>query len=60
MADASYSPRLRTALVLTGAGTAGAYQAGVIRALSEAGTKIDLIGAHGPGIANACIATYTT
>lgn len=57
MADASYSPRLRTALVLTGAGTAGAYQAGVIRALSEAGTKIDLIGAHGPGIANACIAS---
>jgi hypothetical protein len=57
VADASYSPRLRTALVLTGAGTAGAYQAGVIRALSEAGTKIDLIGAHGPGIANACIAS---
>lgn len=57
MADATYSPRLRTALVLTGAGTAGAYQAGVIRALSEAGTKIDLIGAHGPGIANACIAS---
>ena len=57
MADASYSPRLRTALVLTGAGTAGAYQAGVIRALSEAGAKIDLIAAHGPGIANACIAS---
>ncbi len=57
MADASYSPRLRTALVLTGAGTAGAYQAGAIHALSEAGTKIDLIAAHGPGIANACIAS---
>ncbi|TAK18767.1 MAG: hypothetical protein EPO35_01045 [Acidobacteria bacterium] len=57
MADASYSPRLRTALVLTGAGTAGAYQAGVIRALADAGTKIDLIAAHGPGIANACIAS---
>lgn len=57
MADASYSPRLRTALVLTGAGTAGAYQAGAIRALADAGTKIDLIAAHGPGIANACIAS---
>jgi hypothetical protein len=57
VADASYSPRLRTALVLTGAGTAGAYQAGVIRALAEAGAKIDLIAAHGPGIANACIAS---
>jgi hypothetical protein len=57
VADASYSPRLRTALVLTGAGTAGAYQAGVLRALSEAGAKIDLIAAHGPGIANACIAS---
>jgi hypothetical protein len=48
---------LRTAVVLTGAGTAGAYQAGVLRALSEAGAKIDLIAAHGPGIANACIAS---
>lgn len=57
MADASYSPRLRTALVLTGSGTAGAYQAGVIRALTDAGAKIDLIAAHGPGIANACIAS---
>jgi hypothetical protein len=57
VADASYSPRLRTALVLAGAGTAGAYQAGAIRALSEAGAKIDLIAAHGPGIANACIAS---
>lgn len=57
MADATYSPRLRTALVLTGAGTAGAYQAGAIRALSEAGAKVDLIAAHGPGIANACIAS---
>lgn len=57
MADASYSPRLRTALVLTGAGTAGAYQAGVLRALSEAGVKVDVIAAHGPGIANAIIAS---
>lgn len=57
MADASYSPRLRTALVLTGAGTAGAYQAGALGALAEAGVKVDLIAAHGPGIANAVIAS---
>lgn len=57
MADASYSPRLRTALVLTGAGTAGAYQAGAIRALAEAGVKIDVIAAHGPGVANAVMAS---
>lgn len=57
MADASYSPRLRTALVLTGAGTAGAYQAGVLRALAEAGVKIDVIAAHGPGVANAMMAS---
>ena len=30
-----YSPQLRTALVLTGTGTAGAYHAGVLRALHE-------------------------
>lgn len=57
MADASYSPRLRTALVLTGAGTAGAYQAGVLRALGEAGVKVDIIAAHGPGVANAIMAS---
>ena len=57
MGDASYSPRLRTALVLTGAGTAGAYQAGALRALAEAGVKIDIIAAHGPGVANAIMAS---
>ena len=31
-----YSPHIRTALVLTGTGTAGAYHAGVLRALHEA------------------------
>ena len=36
-----YSPQRRTALVLTGTGTAGAYHAGVLRALHEAGVKID-------------------
>ena len=41
VSDSSYSPRLRTAVLLCGTGTAGAYQAGVLRALTEAGVKID-------------------
>jgi hypothetical protein len=45
----SYAPRLRTALVLCGAGTAGAYHAGVLKALTDAGVKIDLLAAHGAG-----------
>lgn len=56
MAEASYSPRLRTALVLCGAGTAGAYHAGVLRALAEAGVRIDLVAAHGAGVAPALFA----
>lgn len=54
--QAAYRPHLRTALVLTGAGTAGAYHAGVLRALQEAGIKIDLIAAHGIGAAAAFFA----
>lgn len=49
MALSSYAPRLRTALVLCGTGTAGAYQAGVLRALEEAGIKVDVVAAHGAG-----------
>jgi hypothetical protein len=56
VAEPSYSPRLRTALVLGGTGTAGAYQAGVLRALVEAGVKIDIIAAHGVGVATALCA----
>ena len=37
-----YSPSRRTALVLTGTGAHGAYHAGVLRALQEAGVKIDV------------------
>jgi predicted acylesterase/phospholipase RssA len=48
-----YSPRHRTALVLTGAGTAGAYHAGVLRALAEAGVRIDLVAGHGAGAVGA-------
>ena len=56
MADASYSPRLRTAVLLCGTGTAGVYQAGVLRALAESGAKIDVVAGHGPGAANALAA----
>src|SRR4029453_15261501 len=52
----TYSPQRRTALVLTGTGTAGAYHAGVLRALHEAGVKIDVIGAHGVGVVGALFA----
>ena len=38
----SYSPHLRTAVLLSGNGTGGAYHAGVLRALHEAGVKIDV------------------
>ena len=48
-----YIPQLRTALVLTGTGTAGAYHAGVLRALHEAGVKIDLIAGRGIGVVGA-------
>ncbi len=48
-----YSPRLRTALVLCGTGTQGAYHAGVLRALREAGVKIDLVAGRGIGVVGA-------
>ena len=48
-----YIPRLKTALVLTGTGTAGAYHAGVLCALQEAGVKIDLIAGRGIGVVGA-------
>lgn len=52
----AYSPRLRTALVLTGSGTAGAYHAGVLRALREAGVKVDIVCGAGMGVAGALFA----
>jgi hypothetical protein len=51
-----YSPRLRTALVLTGAGTSGAYHAGALRALEESGVKIDLVVGSGVGTVAAAFA----
>ena len=48
-----YAPQLRTALVLTGTGTAGAYHAGVLRALHEAGVKLDVVAGRGIGVVGA-------
>jgi hypothetical protein len=39
--------------VLAGSGTAGAYQAGVLRALHEAGIKIDVVAGRGAGVIGA-------
>src|SRR5579862_1407236 len=55
-APAPYSPQLRTALVLTGTGTAGAYHAGVLRALHEAGVKLDVVAGRGIGVVGALFA----
>jgi hypothetical protein len=51
-----YSTRLRTAVVLTGSGTAGAYHAGVLRALHEAGVRTDLVAGRGMGAVGAMFA----
>jgi len=51
-----YSPERRTAVVFAGTGAHGAYHAGVLRALEEAGVKIDLVAGHGAGAANAALA----
>ena len=51
-----YSTRLRTAIVLTGTGTAGAYHAGVLRALHEAGVRVDLAAGRGIGALGAMFA----
>ena len=51
-----YSPDRRTALVFCGTGAHGAYQAGVLRALQEAGVKIDIVAGHGIGAATAAVA----
>jgi hypothetical protein len=53
---ARYSPARRTALVLCGTGAHGAYHAGVLRAIQEAGVKIDVVAGHGIGAASAALA----
>ncbi len=44
-----YSPKRRTAVVFTGSGTAGAYHAGVLKALDETGVKLDVCVGCGVG-----------
>jgi hypothetical protein len=52
----SYSPERRTALLFTGTGADGAYHAGALRALHEAGVKIDIVGGRGIGAVSAVLA----
>ncbi len=52
----TYSPKRRTALVLAGSGTAGAYHAGVLKALDETGVKVDLVVGTGAGTVAAAFA----
>jgi hypothetical protein len=56
MSGPQYSPRRRTALALAGSGTAGAYHAGVLRALHEAGVRVDIVAGRGMGAASALVA----
>jgi hypothetical protein len=51
-----YSPERRTALVLCGTGAHGAYHAGVLRAVQEAGVKIDVMAGQGVGAVAAALA----
>jgi hypothetical protein len=51
-----YSPERRTALVLCGTGVHGAYHAGVLRALQEAGVKVDIVAGQGVGAGAAAVA----
>lgn len=52
----AYSPERRTALLFTGSGADGAYHAGALRALQEAGVKVDLVGGRGIGAIAAVLA----
>jgi hypothetical protein len=51
-----YSPERRTALVLCGTGAHGAYHAGVLRAVQEAGVKVDVMAGQGVGALAASLA----
>jgi hypothetical protein len=53
----TYSPERRTALILSGTGADGAYHAGVLRALHEAGIKIDLVCGRGIGSVGAVLSS---
>lgn len=51
----AYSPERRTALLLSGTGADGVYHAGALRALHEAGVKIDIVGGRGIGAVGALL-----
>ena len=53
---ASYSPSVAPALLCVWHGAHGAYHAGVLRALHEAGVKIDVLAGHGTGAGGAMLA----
>ena len=44
-----YSPERPTAVIVSGAGADGAYHAGALKALHEAGVKVDLVAGRGIG-----------
>ena len=50
-----YSPERPTAVVLSGIGADGAYHAGVLKALHEAGVKVDLVAGRGVGALGAVL-----
>lgn len=55
---AHFSPRRRTAVVLTGEGTSVAYLVGVMRALDAAGVRIDLVLGRGAGALVAAFSAF--
>ncbi|MEZ5418782.1 MAG: hypothetical protein R2708_15775 [Vicinamibacterales bacterium] len=50
-----YSPERPTAVFLSGTGVDGAYHAGVLEALQQAGVKIDLVAGRGTGTIGAVL-----
>ncbi|MGE0364045.1 MAG: patatin-like phospholipase family protein [Vicinamibacterales bacterium] len=50
-----YSPERPTAVILSGVGADGAYHAGVLKALHEAGVKVDLVAGRGVGALGALL-----
>ncbi|MGD9902338.1 MAG: patatin-like phospholipase family protein [Vicinamibacterales bacterium] len=50
-----YSPERPTAVVLSGVGADGAYHAGVLKALHDAGVKVDLVAGRGVGALGALL-----
>ena len=50
-----YSPERPTAVVLSGTGADGAYHAGVLKALHDAGVKVDLVAGRGVGALGAML-----